>query len=121
MSGETTINTANKTRLSRTTVLSTYSLLLLALVLNGSGSVGSFLSTLPLLLFLPGLLRQNWRSHIWLCFVLLIYFMVNIDHLFSPQPSVWDYLQAALIPLLFTSAMMYCRWVKQDDKAQENK
>jgi len=106
------INTSSLVTHSRRVVLATYSLLLIALILADGGSLNNFLSTLPLLLFLPGILRQNWRSHIWLCFVLLIYFMANVDSLFSPQPSVFDYLQAILIPTLFIAAMLYCRWVK---------
>ena len=64
---------------------------------------------LPLLAFLPSLLKQHVRAHIWLCFVLLFYFMVAVLGAFQCA-SVATTLEVAAVVLLFISAMMYVRW-----------
>jgi uncharacterized membrane protein len=38
---------------------------------------------LPLLIFVPGMLRDKLRSYIWLCFVSLLYFMRLVVALFA--------------------------------------
>ena len=40
------------------------------------------LRVVPALLFLPGMLRDNLRSYIWLCFVCLLYFLGLVERLF---------------------------------------
>lgn len=65
---------------------------------------------LPLLLFLPGMLRDNLRSYIWLCFVSLGYFMVLVQRIFArpTDPAVITGLGAVVV--LFIAAMLYVRW-----------
>ena len=67
----------------------------------------------PLLLFLPGMLRDNLRSFIWLCFVCLGYFLVLVQRVFAqPQDMlVWTGLVAVVV--LFIAAMLYVRWRAQ--------
>lgn len=69
-------------------------------------------SSLSLLAFLPGLLRQRARSYDWLCFVLLLHFTVGVTNAMSPQAAWNDYLQTALSVGLFICAMMASRWLK---------
>jgi uncharacterized membrane protein len=33
----------------------------------------------PLLIFIPGMLKENLRSYIWMCFVSLLYFLVLVE------------------------------------------
>lgn len=68
----------------------------------------------PLLVILPGLLRGSWRSSIWLCFVLLVYFMVTVAGLASVSNTIGEWLQLVLICLVFTSAMLYARWRQRE-------
>jgi len=68
----------------------------------------------PLIVFLPGLLRGTWKTYLWLCFVLLAYFMVTVDVLFRPGAGATDWLQLALICVLFTSAMFFARWRQRE-------
>lgn len=72
---------------------------------------------LPLLLFLPGILQNKTRSHIWLCFVVLLYFT---------QYSMLSYLHEwAIVPVIttlvtmsvFISSMMFVHWYKKDQIA----
>jgi len=91
-----------------------YSALLLQQCLDAwTGSAPWFiwlLKLLPLVLFLPGMLRDRLRSYIWLCFVCLGYFLVLVQRAFArpDSPLVMSGLLAVVI--LFTSAMLYVRW-----------
>ena len=91
---------------SRYTVLASLLLLLLALVAS------HYLAALLLLPFAYGVLIRNWRAHIWLCFVLLFYFLVGINRL-AHQPGWLDVMVVTLTAILFVAAMLYCRWSKQ--------
>ncbi len=64
----------------------------------------------PLLLFLPGLLRDNLRSYIWLCFVSLLYFMRLVVALFADAGDVLAIVGMVAVVSLFCSAMFYVRW-----------
>jgi len=72
---------------------------------------------LPLLLFVPGVLRDRPRSFIWLCFVSLLYFMRLVTDLFASPGSPLHWLGMLAVILLFCSAMMYVRWRAQDLRA----
>jgi uncharacterized membrane protein len=100
---------------ARYAVLASFGLLLLILAASLSWSA------LPLLIFAWGIWRQDWRTHIWLCFVLLFYFLVVINQL-AQNPAAWSsWLECGLIVILFTGAMLYCRWVKRVNIFEEGK
>lgn len=68
----------------------------------------------PLLAFLPWLLARNPRTLIWLCFLLMIYFLVAVPNAMLPI-TVWiNYVEVALVVSLFVSAMLYSRWLQRD-------
>ncbi|WP_439136284.1 DUF2069 domain-containing protein [Pseudomaricurvus sp.] len=67
---------------------------------------------LSLIIFVPGILRNHARSYDWLCFVILIHFVVGVTNSMSPTAAWNDYLQTALTVILFISAMMASRWQK---------
>jgi len=69
---------------------------------------------LPLLLFLPGMLRDNLRSYIWLCFICLGYFMALVERLFAQPGSVLAMVGMVAVVVLFTAAMLYVRWRAQE-------
>lgn len=64
----------------------------------------------PLLVFLPGVLLKKYRSHIWLCFLLMLYFCRAVMNLFSDEVRLLDWIDLALILILFSAAMLYARW-----------
>ena len=37
----------------------------------------------PLLIFLPGMLRDRLRSYVWLCFVSLLYLVILVERVFA--------------------------------------
>ncbi|MFL0796880.1 MAG: DUF2069 domain-containing protein [Cellvibrionaceae bacterium] len=65
----------------------------------------------PLLIFFPGMMRKQYRTFSWLCFVMLAYFSGAVLSIFHPiqyQPTHWVQLFATVV--LFNGAMMYSRW-----------
>ena len=107
------------TELARRVTLGGYVLLLAVLSLQVFGiatvepATRGFLWVIwvgPLVVFLPGLLRGTWKSYIWLCFVLLVYFMGTVSGLAAPPNAAGEWLQLVLVCLVFTSAMFYARW-----------
>ncbi len=64
----------------------------------------------PLLIFLPGIIRQRYRSLSMLCFVCLMYFTLITVNLFNPEHTVLDVLEMIEVTILFVSAMFFSRW-----------
>jgi uncharacterized membrane protein len=71
---------------------------------------------LPLLIFLPGMLKDNLRSYIWLCFVSLLYFIALVERLFAQPDSALAALGMLSVVTLFIAAMMFVRWRARDLK-----
>lgn len=68
-------------------------------------------SVLPLLIFIPGLLKPKHRTYSWMCFVLLMYFLIIIPLLMSSWH--WSYwVMTILVSTLFVAAMMTSRWLQ---------
>jgi uncharacterized membrane protein len=72
---------------------------------------------MPLLIFLPGMLRDNLRSFIWLCFVLLLYFMRLVVSLFEDPTAPLAVIGMVAVVVLFIAAMLYVRWRAQELRA----
>jgi len=67
---------------------------------------------LTLVIFLPGMMRNQHRSYNWLCFVILIHFTVAVTGVMS-ELSAWnDWVQLCLTISLFNAAMMTSRWLQ---------
>jgi uncharacterized membrane protein len=64
---------------------------------------------LPLLLFVPGMLRDRLRSFIWLCFVVLLYFITLVERLFAQPDSALASVGMVAVVGLFVSAMLYVK------------
>ena len=75
------------------------------------------LKLLPLLLFLPGMLRDNLRSYIWLCFVCLGYFLILVQRVFAQPDSLLVIVGLAAVVVLFVAAMLYVRWRARELRA----
>ena len=65
---------------------------------------------MPLLLFLPGIWRENLRSVIWLCFICLGYFVLLVQRLFALPGDAIAITGLAAVVVLFVAAMLYVRW-----------
>lgn len=65
---------------------------------------------LPLVIFLPGMLRDRLRSFIWLCFICLLYFIALVERLFAQPGSAIAICGMLAVVSLFCAAMFYVRW-----------
>ena len=68
------------------------------------------LRVVPLLIFVPGLIRDNLRTYIWLCFVILLYFLTLVLRLFNDPADPVAWVGMGSVVIFFTAAMMYARW-----------
>jgi len=69
------------------------------------------------LIFLPGMLKDNLRSYIWLCFVCLGYFMILVQRIFAQPDSLLVVIGLVAVVILFTAAMLYVRWRARELRA----
>lgn len=105
-----------KLRIGQRIAIGSYAALLLFFTLHNllqdSGSLRTWLvSVLPLLIFIPGLLKQTHRTYSWICFMSLMYFVIIIPLLMSRW--LWsDWVITMLVCTLFISAMMTSRWLQ---------
>lgn len=74
----------------------------------------------PLLVFLPGLARGGWKTYMWLCFALMVYFCMTVTELFGPNKELTDALELVAISVVFVAAMFYGRWRRQELANEEN-
>ena len=68
-----------------------------------------YLWPVPLMIFIPGLLRDSTRTLIWMCFVVLLYFYMAIDNLAGSRAHPLDHAELVLTAILFSSAMIWAR------------
>lgn len=72
---------------------------------------------LPLLIFLPGMLKDNLRSYIWLCFVSLLYFIALVERLVARPENTLPAVGLVAVVTLFIAAMLFVRWRAREIKA----
>ncbi|MDQ8037638.1 MAG: DUF2069 domain-containing protein [Pedobacter sp.] len=69
------------------------------------------LKTLPLLCFLPGLLRRRSMAGVWLALMLLPYFCLAVLSAFAPGTAgLFGLAESLLIAFCFFSALLFTRW-----------
>lgn len=68
---------------------------------------------LPLIIFLPGLRRGNLRTHAWLCFVVLLYFVHAVTTAFVPGSMLYGIVSSLLCIALFTALVVYIRMARK--------
>lgn len=73
---------------------------------------------LPLLLFIPGLIKRKHSTTAWLSYMSMLYFVLAILLAFTPGANVWGWAMAASTMVLFIATMLYTRWRKADLKEQ---
>lgn len=115
-----------KTVASRNAAVISYFLLLILMVVTtfysdipeeASKSVVIAVKLLPLLLFLPGIIKNSPRTHIWLCFVVLIYFMQYSMTAYLHEWAIVPVVTTLVTMSVFTSSMMFVHWYKKDQLA----
>jgi uncharacterized membrane protein len=122
----------NKLVISRIVLLASYIGLILVLLAStlasgGEHTVGTSIAApivlwlfkcLPLLIFIPGLISGSHKTASWLSYVTMIYFVLGILLMFTAGANIWGTLMPLTTLVLFTAAMLYTRWKKEEEKAQ---
>jgi uncharacterized membrane protein len=122
----------NKLVISRITLLTSYIGLIIILLAStlasgGEHTVGTSMAApiiiwlfkcLPLLIFIPGLIKGSHRTASWLSYVTMIYFVLAILLMFTAGADIWGRLMPLTTLILFTAAMLYTRWKKAEEKAE---
>jgi uncharacterized membrane protein len=91
---------------------------LLTLVIHGlndnvsvTGHLLTFLlKLLPLLIFIPGMLKEHYKTYSMLGFVCLMYFTVITVNLFEPGRSIFDIFEMIGVSALFITTILFSRW-----------
>lgn len=96
--------------------ISYLTLILLFTVVNLTQDNGSFVRWLiqcfPLLIFLPGLIKQTHRAYSWMCFVTLFYFITGVTNSMSPLAAWTDIVMLVAASALFIGAAFTSRWLQ---------
>ncbi len=117
----TSLKRYRQSRCARQICISAYWLLLVAMIVTSLPAVlpegTSFVVVMavklvPLLLVLPGILKDHLRAFIWLCFIDLLYFTQAVVEVFLSQGDILDISITVLTVLIFCAAMMYIKWEK---------
>lgn len=67
------------------------------------------LQSLPLLVFLPGIHAGHVRTHAWLCFVILMYFIHGVMLAFTPERMWIGMVEALATSVLFCLLILFIR------------
>ncbi len=68
---------------------------------------------MPIALVVPGMWLRQPRAFIWLCFLMLMYFVKGVDGLVFPSRAWIDYVILIASIVIFCSAMLTARWLQQ--------
>jgi uncharacterized membrane protein len=104
----------SRVRLSRTITWASLIALLLLQMLDSALQQPPLLiwimRILPLVIFVPGMRRDNLRSYIWVCFVCLLYFITLVERLFADPADLVSIVAMVSVVTLFVASMLYVRW-----------
>jgi uncharacterized membrane protein len=125
----------NKLTISRALTIVSYLALLAAIfaaVLAGGSEKTEHMSigipvfiwailSVPLLIFIPGLISGSHKQASWLSYVTMIYFIGSILVFFTPRGELWGGLMVLSTLVLFITTMLYTRWKKEEERLNEQK
>jgi len=110
-----------KSLIARNITLACYVLLILMMIITSLPSmlpegtspwIALVIKLVPLLIIMPGLLLDQLRAFIWLCFIVLFYFTQSVVETFLSKGANIDYLITFLTVTQFLSAMFYIKWAR---------
>lgn len=116
-----------KVSISRRVTLFSYAALMASLVTGWIAdepslkNVGVLLiQTIPLLVFLPGILRGNSMAHLYMSCVLLLYIIMVVTNLMLGKNLLFSSIETVSSITLFTATMMFVRYSRQLRMQQPN-
>jgi len=74
------------------------------------------IQTLPLFILAPSLLSRYYRAFSWLCFIMLLYFIMAVMGALSSIANILDYLFVLFTVALFISSMLCSRYAQRLQK-----
>lgn len=74
----------------------------------------------PLLLFYRGIYLRKYKSASMLCFVLLLYFIVEVQNIAAQGNLLGESFAMVLICSLFVVSMCYSRWQQRADLLEDH-
>ena len=106
-----------KLQKTRQATLALYFALLVYFAINSFMALGAsaampviwLLQTLPLLIFLPGLVQGKARSYAWMSFVVLLYFVHGVLLAFDAQRRWLGLVEVTLCVLMFICLIVFIR------------
>ena len=116
-----TVARGRRTALTRATLVASFAGLIVTQLLDSwlrqAPPIIWALRVLPLLIFLPGLLRDNLRTCVWVCFVSLMYFVTLVLRLFKDVADPVSWSGMVCVVLVFCTGMYYVRWRTREQNA----
>lgn len=121
------MNLTKRVQLSRRVTLLSYGALLAALITSWvskeptTGNLDVLLiQTVPLLVFLPGLLRGNSMVHLYMSCVLLLYITMATTNLMQGKEPLFSSIESIASITLFAATMMFVRYsrMKRQEQAE---
>lgn len=89
---------------------------LLFAINNNVAETGSWrfflVQSIPLAIFIPGMVKQHYKTYSWLCFATLLYFTAYVVEVGSPMGTLSDTIGLILSVILFVAAMYTSRWLQ---------
>lgn len=85
-----------------------------ALQLFGLGLIIWLVKILPLLLFIPGLIKRRHSTSAWLSYMSMLYLVLGVLLTFTQGASSYGWSMSIATLVLFLSSMLYTRWHKAD-------
>jgi uncharacterized membrane protein len=73
---------------------------------------------IPMLPFIPGLIKKNHRYYVGLCYITIVYFIASGGNLFNEKVHIYDWLTVVLCVLVYITGLLAVRWQKQVDAQQ---
>jgi len=115
-----------QSRLANYFTWTAYSLLILSLAAfwqasPGNSSISLGVLVIPLLLFIPGMIRKHNKSYIWLCFALMVYFCKGVSDLFVSEHTALAAAVTITTIMTFMGAFYFVRWQYGDKLPRRKK
>ena len=83
-------------------------------------SIEILLLASPLLLFLRGIIKKTYDTHIFVTFLALLYFLLGVWYLISPLEWVYGLLLVILSGMQFIGAYYYARTIMIRDRGSKH-
>lgn len=116
-----------KVSISRRVTLFSYAALIASLVTGWIADEPSLknigvllIQTVPLLVFLPGILRGNSMAHLYMSCVLLLYIIMVVTNLMLGKNLLFSIIETISSITLFTATMLFVRYSRQLRMQQSN-